>query len=61
MESLHFLDLGKPKINSIQISTQGSLGTYKGLYNSLCITLDLAQLHVMHLSQIICTSLFMLG
>jgi hypothetical protein len=34
MESLSFIDLGKPKIKSIEISTQGSLGTGKGLYNT---------------------------
>jgi hypothetical protein len=49
MKSLPFLDLGKPKIKSIEISTQGSLGTCKGVYNSRGFTLDLACLQVMHL------------
>jgi hypothetical protein len=54
MESLSFIDLGKPKITSIEISTQGSLGTGKGLYNTWGgFTIDLACLQVMHLSQII--------
>jgi len=30
-ESLPFLKLGKPKIKSIEISTQGFLGTGKGV------------------------------
>jgi len=34
IESLHFLDLGRPKMKSIEISTQGSLGTGKGVYSS---------------------------
>jgi hypothetical protein len=29
MDSFYFLNLGKPKIKSIKISTQGSLGTSK--------------------------------
>jgi hypothetical protein len=33
MESLPFLDLGKPKIKSIEISTQCFLGTSKSVYN----------------------------
>jgi hypothetical protein len=33
MESLPFLDLGKSKIKSIEILTQGSLGTSEGVYN----------------------------
>jgi hypothetical protein len=33
IESLPFLDLGRPKIKSIEISTQGSLGTGKGVYS----------------------------
>jgi len=59
MESVSFLDLGKPKIKPIEISTQGSLGTSKGLYNTWGFTIDLACLQVMHLSQILCISLFM--
>jgi hypothetical protein len=35
MESLHFLDLDKPKIKSIEISTQGSLEISKGVCNTL--------------------------
>jgi hypothetical protein len=34
VESLPFLDLGKPKIKFIKISIQDSLGTDKGIYNS---------------------------
>jgi hypothetical protein len=34
IKSLHFIDLCRPKIKSIEISTQGSLGTGKGVYNS---------------------------
>jgi hypothetical protein len=34
MESLSFLDLGKPKIKFIEIWIQGSLGTCKSVYNS---------------------------
>jgi glutamate synthase domain-containing protein 3 len=47
IESLPYLDMGKPKIKSIEISIQGSLGTCKGVYNLWGITLDL---YVMHLS-----------
>lgn len=35
IESLPFLGLGKPKTKFIDISTQGALGTGKGMYN-LC-------------------------
>jgi len=35
MESLHFLDLDRPKIKSIEISTQGSLEISKGVCNAL--------------------------
>ena len=47
MESLSFLDLDKLEIKSIEISTLGSLGTCRGVYNLWGITLDL---YVMHLS-----------
>jgi hypothetical protein len=33
IESLPYLDMGKSKIKSIEISIQGSLGTCKGVYN----------------------------
>ena len=33
IESLPFLNLGKPKTKSIEISTQGALGTGKGVYD----------------------------
>jgi hypothetical protein len=49
MESIPFLDLSEPKIKFIEISTQGSLGIGKDVYNLGGITLDLACLHVMHL------------
>ena len=42
IESLPFLDLGKPKTKSIEISTQGALGTGRGVYNPCGNTLDLA-------------------
>ena len=44
IESLPFLDLGKPKTKFIKISTQGALGTGRGLYNPCGKTLDLAYL-----------------
>jgi hypothetical protein len=57
IESLLFLFyLGKPKTNSKKISTQGSLGTSKGIYKPCGKTLDL-----MHLSRTLCTSCFILG
>jgi len=46
-----FPRLSRPKMKSIEISTQGSLRTGKGVYNPWGITLDLAYLHVMHLEQ----------
>jgi hypothetical protein len=61
IESLPYFDMGKPKIKSIEISIQGSLGTCKGVYNPWDITLELVCLYVVHLSQILCTFLFMLG
>jgi len=61
IEFFPYLAMGKPKIKSIEISTQGSLGTCKGVFNPWDITLDLVCLHVVHLSQILCTFLFMLG
>jgi hypothetical protein len=33
IEYFPFLDLGRPKIKSIETSTQGSIGTGKGVYN----------------------------
>jgi hypothetical protein len=33
IKSLHFIGLRRPKIKSIEISTLGSLGTGKGVYN----------------------------
>ena len=49
MESLPFRVLGSPKMKSIEIFTQGLLGTNKGVYKPYGETLDLAFLHVMHL------------
>ena len=43
IESLPFVDLGKPKIKSIEISTQGALGIGKGVYNPRGKTLALLQ------------------
>ena len=59
--SLPFLILGKPNIKSIEMSTQGSVGTGKGVYNPWGIDLDLAYRQVMHLEQILSTSLRMRG
>ena len=42
IESLPFLDLGKLKTKSIEMSTQGALGTGRGVYNPCGKTLDLA-------------------
>jgi hypothetical protein len=39
MKSFHYLNLGKPKIKSIEISTQDFLGIDKGVYNPHDITL----------------------
>jgi len=61
MKSFHYLNLDKPKIKSIEISTQDFLGIDKGVYNPYDITLYITYLHVMDLSQILCISLFMLG
>ena len=61
IESLHFLDLGKPKTKSIEISTQGALGTGRGVYNPCGKTLDLAYLQVTHLAQTLSTSRFIFG
>ena len=59
IESLPFLDLGKHKIKSIEILTQGALGTGKGVHNSCGKTLDLAYLQVMQRSVLL--SLFIFG
>jgi hypothetical protein len=58
IESLPFLDIGKPKTKAIKISTQGAQGTGKGVYNPRAKTLDLACLHVTHLAQTHSTSRF---
>jgi hypothetical protein len=50
IESLPFVNLGKPKKKSIEISTKGSLGIGKRVYKSYDKTLDLTFLHEMHLS-----------
>ena len=60
-ESLPFLNLGKPKTKSVEISTQDALGTSKGVYNSCGKILDLAWLQVMHLAQTLSTSRFIFG
>jgi hypothetical protein len=56
-----FFYLGKPKIKLIDILTQGFLDTGKGLYKPISKTLDLDCLYVMHLSQILLTSHFILS
>jgi len=61
IESLPFLDLGKPKTKSIEILTQGALGTGRGVYNPCGKTLDLACLQVMHLAQALSISRFIFG
>lgn len=48
IESILFLDLDKPKTNSMEISTQSALGTSKGVYNPNVKTLDLDYLHEAH-------------
>ena len=58
IESLPFLNLGKPKKKSIEISTQGALDIGRGVYNPCGKTLDLAYLQVMHLAQALSTSRF---
>jgi hypothetical protein len=42
IESLPFFDIGKPKTKSIEISTQGSVGTNNGVYSPCSSTLDFA-------------------
>jgi len=56
IESLPFFDLGKPKTKSIEISTQGLVGTGNGVHNPCDCTLK-----TMHYSQIRCISLFIFG
>jgi len=46
IESLPFFYLGKPKIKSIEISTQGLVGN--GVYNPCGCTLDFAFLQAIH-------------
>jgi hypothetical protein len=50
---LLFLDLGSPKTKSLDISTQGSLDTSKGVYKPRGMSLNLACLHAMLLSHIL--------
>ena len=57
-KSFPLFDVGKPKTKFIEISTQGSLGMDKGLYNPWGKTLDLACLEVIHFSHILSTSRF---
>jgi len=45
----------------MDMSTHGSLGTSKGIYNPCGKTLDLAFLHIMHLPHIRVTSLLFVG
>ena len=61
IETLPFLNLGKPKTKSIEISTQGALGMSRGVYNPCVKTLDLACLQVTHLAQTLSTSCFIFG
>jgi hypothetical protein len=49
LESLPLFELGKHIIKFIDISTQGSLGTFKEVYKPWGKTLDLVCLKVMHL------------
>src|SRR6266540_6137607 len=46
MLSLPFLVLGNPKIKSIEISSQGTLGTGRGMYKPCGLSRDLACWHV---------------
>jgi hypothetical protein len=59
--STFFFYLGKPKIKLLDILTQGFLDTGKGVYKPISKTLDLYFLYVMHLSQILLTSHFILS
>jgi hypothetical protein len=61
IESLPFFDLGKPKTKSIEISTQGSVGTGNGVYSPCGCNLDFIFLQAMHCSQIRYTSFFIFG
>jgi hypothetical protein len=61
IRSLPLFDLRKPKTKSMKISTRDVLGTSKVVYKPCGKTLDLAFLHVMHLSHTPCTSQFILG
>jgi hypothetical protein len=61
IESLPFLDQGKSKTKSMEISIHGALGTGKGVYNPCGETLDLACLHETHLAQTLSTSRFIFG
>jgi hypothetical protein len=56
-----FFDLSKSKIKLIDILTQGFLDTDKEIYKPIGKTLYLYCLYVMHLSQILLTSHFILG
>ncbi|KAM7486569.1 hypothetical protein LguiA_002578 [Lonicera macranthoides] len=61
IESFPLLVLGKPKMKSIEISVQGSLGIGNGVYKPWGFSLDLACLQVIHFSQILSTSRFIRG
>ena len=61
IKSLPFLDLGKPKTKSIEISTQGALGIGRGVYNPCGKTLDLTYLQVTNLAQTLSTARFIFG
>jgi len=50
IDSLPFFVLGNPKTNPLDMSTHGSLGTGKGVYNPCGKILDLGLQHVMHLT-----------
>jgi phosphoribosyl-dephospho-CoA transferase len=57
----HMLKLKNSELLSIEISTQGSVGTNNGVYSPCSYSLDFAFLQAMHCSQIHCTSLFIFG
>ncbi|RDX65487.1 hypothetical protein CR513_55851, partial [Mucuna pruriens] len=57
-ESLPPLDLGKPNIKSIEISTHSEVGIGSEVYNLLDETLDLAILQTKHLSKMEVASIF---
>lgn len=62
MLSFPLLDQGNPNKKFIELSNQSPLGDDKGKYNPCDnLDLDLASLHVIHLSHTLCTSCLIIG